>query len=694
MSEAHAVSWSRKVLLPAELKARWPPSVQLPNYTDAVWDLSPLLPPSTRRTMAIVRFTSCEDPEVSAALRDFLHIRLNYAAPPHRQQLLPLHLSGVFYLARRCFRFVKDELGTLNVSQIEQPHLDRFLRQLIEEGRSPISISNHVVVWQDLHLFRTKLATGGLSFFPWGGRAATAVAGGPRRPKENRTERIPEHIVQNLLFWALRYVEEFSSDILAAREELSRAECASRAMLAADMRLSLQSRADVRRDRISGFIDDRRAAGRGLPVCTADDGRNHIGRGRPNYAMLSLLLGDPDRTWLSNCRTTSLFDAALKELGPEEGGLNVVCGFSESLGRRWKSGFNQAAVLRESRLLQTACYVVCAYLTGMRDSEVQSMRRGCLSSVRSEDGVIERYVITAEKAKGRSHERPLAEWVAIEPVASAVRVLECLQKEGGEGKLWEIIDGLKVKGGYQTISYGINRYLKIFALHLEQEFGVDLREAGGQRWRFRSRQFRRTMAWHIARRPFGVVAGKIQYQHASVAAFEGYAGTSASGFRDEVEEELAIAQLEGLLEYRSDRLNGQPLSGPGAPRVEAMLAELDSTLGDLPGLIADSSRIRSLLKTPARTLFIGLLSDCFFKEETALCLKGTRSGTRRPVAALCAPTRCANSCISRRHLAAWRGAAAHALDALKVRGLSRAQREAIREDLHRIDTVLSELEPK
>jgi hypothetical protein len=35
--------------------------------------------------------------------------------------------------------------------------------------------------------------------------------------------------------------------------------------------------------------------------------------------------------------------------------------------------------------------------------------------------------------------------------------------------------------------------------------------------------------------PFGTIAGMIQYEHASVAAIEGYARTSASGFRAEVE---------------------------------------------------------------------------------------------------------------------------------------------------------------
>ncbi len=40
-----------------------------------------------------------------------------------------------------------------------------------------------------------------------------------------------------------------------------------------------------------------------------------------------------------------------------------------------------------------------------------------------------------------------------------------------------------------------------------------------------TRQFRRTLAWHIARRPGGVIAGALQYRHHAIQMFEDYAGT-------------------------------------------------------------------------------------------------------------------------------------------------------------------------
>lgn len=56
-------------------------------------------------------------------------------------------------------------------------------------------------------------------------------------------------------------------------------------------------------------------------------------------------------------------------------------------------------------MLQAACDIVCAYLTGMRDCEVQALRTGCLDVKRSEDGLIERYQIRSTVYMGKRHRR-------------------------------------------------------------------------------------------------------------------------------------------------------------------------------------------------------------------------------------------------------------------------------------------------
>src|SRR3546814_20587346 len=84
-----------------------------------------------------------------------------------------------------------------------------------------------------------------------------------------------------------------------------------------------------------------------------------------------------------------------------------------------------------------------SYLTGMRDCEVQAMRSGCLSIVRSEDGLIERHRIRSTIYKRRSAMGEAASWVTIGPVADAIAVLERLSagpaRSRGSDTLWPVL---------------------------------------------------------------------------------------------------------------------------------------------------------------------------------------------------------------------------------------------------------------
>src|SRR5437899_13011379 len=71
------------------------------------------------------------------------------------------------------------------------------------------------------------------------------------------------------------------------------------------------------------------------------------------------------------------------------------------------------------------------------------------------------------------------------------------------------------------------------------------------------------LAWYIARRPGRATAGAIQYRHLGGEMCEGYAGTSESGFRAEVEAEQALARGEHLLAMTTDHEH-PTLAGPAA----------------------------------------------------------------------------------------------------------------------------------
>jgi integrase len=241
-------------------------------------------------------------------------------------------------------------------------------------------------------------------------------------------------------------------------------------------------------------------------------------------------------------------------IGVEVGGMDTPISRDPDIGQPWCPRFDARALVQEARMLQAACYVVCAYLTGMRDCEVQAMRAGCLSLTRSEDGIIERHSVQSVAYKGNAAQGERAEWITITPVAAAVSVLERLvvwsTVRRGTGTLWPVLDLARARNN--QVSSAIVSHLNEFRDHLNARFGTadaPIIPAGpsGAPWHLTTRQFRRTIAWHIANRPFGTIAGMIQYKHASVAAFEGYVGSSRSGFRAEVETERRLGQIEDIL---------------------------------------------------------------------------------------------------------------------------------------------------
>ncbi|MFQ3455818.1 hypothetical protein PMN64_21250 [Bradyrhizobium sp. UFLA01-814] len=138
-----------------------------------------------------------------------------------------------------------------------------------------------------------------------------------------------------------------------------------------------------------------------------------------------------------------LIDAAIRELGVETGGMDTCISLLPETGRPWRPRFDAKTLAQEERMLQSAAYVLCAYLSGMRDCEVQAMQRGCLSITRSEDGLLMRHRVRSVAYKGKSSHGQAAEWITIEPVAKAVEVLERLSFPAATARglttLWPVL---------------------------------------------------------------------------------------------------------------------------------------------------------------------------------------------------------------------------------------------------------------
>jgi hypothetical protein len=133
-------------------------------------------------------------------------------------------------------------------------------------------------------------------------------------------------------------------------------------------------------------------------------------------------------------------------------------------------------------------------------------------------------------------------------------------------------------------------------------------------------RFRRTLAWHIARRPNGVVALAVQYGHMRTNfhwASEGYAARSRDGIHDLIDLETARAVADTVADLHDHLGNGGGISGPAARRAIRAAATAPRFAGT-PITLASA---RKLLKNEDALIYDNphALILCHYKRGRALC---------------------------------------------------------------------------
>ena len=525
-----------------------------PRFGDDVWDVRGFVPRTTR--MARVDFTCLADAGQRRTAREYLYSRLQRGIPANQLSgtARPMKLTGL-YAEFWEIRTILTDLASAGAPRLADVTAGQLQEVLAAWKRHPDTAAGLVGVVKHLAA-HGEFLTDRLAITPWPGRPASLVAG-RRRPAENTTPRIPEHLTAPLITAAVFYVETAAADLLAAGAEIARLEQAR-----AGRRLAPAAA----RTRLEAFIQTRRDAGRGIPALPRQALHKAPGAlisdgvvQAPSGQMTGLLAG-VHGTWYHR----GLLCDAAAELGYEQGGLDTVMSPWPDTGMAWRARLDPWSLNAELTQLRTACWIVIAYLSGMRDAEVRELGRDCAVSEPGADGRI-RHKLRGRVFKDRRLSGDEADWVVLGIVHQAVEVL--LRANNDPAHLFGYAHG----DGFQLLS-NMSVRLSRFAAHADDLFGSpqapfipgsnDEHEAG--RWSFTTMQFRRTLAWHIAHQPFGVVAGARQYKHAQVAVFEGYAGTSASGFAAEVEAEQATARLDyvrtalpGLAQRRAFRRRGR-----------------------------------------------------------------------------------------------------------------------------------------
>jgi hypothetical protein len=256
-------------------------------------------------------------------------------------------------------------------------------------------------------------------------------------------------------------------------------------------------------------------------------------------------------------------------------------------------------------------------------------------------------------------------WIAITPVVNAIRVLERMVPDGAllfDAATHNVFEQRSPAAGAIADSTLRDR-IEVFvawanecaaALGLDHEvIPPDRHGAIG------IMRFRRTLAWHIARRPGGLIALAVQYGHMRTAISGAYAARGRGGIHDLLDLETVRAVADTVAGLGEDLQTGGGLSGQAARHVIKTAVSGPS----FAGAVINATTARRLAATEDIMLYENpnAFLLCRFRREQALCQRDGSSDA--PRLDRCRPE-CGNAVRTDRHASQLRERA----DLLELRG--------------------------
>ncbi|MFT3856553.1 MAG: hypothetical protein QM742_03240 [Aquabacterium sp.] len=353
-------------------------------------------------------------------------------------------------------------------------------------------------------------------------------------------------------------------------------------------------------------------------------------------------------------------------------------------------------LLAEVYSLRNAAMLVILAFSGIRVSELLSIVANSCVEDQLPTGEKVWYLNTVLHKHRAGGKRDT--WVIVQEVVDAVKIMEQLTQfiRGAIKK-----DGLFLTNGHAPFSVNsdltrfkwtpytnasITYQIKAFVDHCSTFLGRDIplnetRTGALVEWRFNARQFRRTLARHIARRPFGVIAGMLQYKHISVATFEGYAGNDPE-WNNLMSEERKLFDVDILGEIALDIAAGEIAGGLGKALASEYKMEYEGQAVD-----ASASKIAKWLERDSPSIHVGKLNLCMFRPEQALCT-GKRPDAKGPVLNACDPGRCSNSCVRKEHIPIWQGQLKQTIEFAALTNRNKLQQELLNREAERIRDII------
>lgn len=628
---------------------------RLPRFEDPTWDLS-AIQPQLHLKATMIHFGGYPDSFQHPA-REFVRAELQDVPSDGEPPVAPETVLNRHYEIRAFCKWLEKEKVN-DFGAVTDDHYRQYRKHLLKRNTdiSPKVGGAMNTLWK----YRGEM-TRGLRADP------TSLFKPLKRPTpkiEHAAPRIPEAVLTPLVTWAHRWVTVFAPDVIAAkaayektRSQSFKKDAGAATRTEGHARL-LATLAEYRRHQrpLPGQIRD------GVPAV------NMAHLARQSYCVMDVV------------QRIAKDDVAK---AVEERGVDIDMPLmyrptATLHDEPWLTSIPFWGVEKLVNNLVASCYVLIAMFSGMRDAQIKHLERGCLSIRTAGDDRPARYWVESLAFKNESDSfGTVASWRVGKWAAEAIRVLEDLQpadqrllfarfnleKNAREGERGAN-ETLTANGTNSTLN-GLVNWVNRYCASLGLMESIPPRS--GEVWHLTTRQFRRTLAWFIARRPGGSIAGAIQYRHLSIQMFEGYAGTSQAGFRAEVEAEQSLMRGEHLLAM-VDRHEHEELTGPAAQTARVRL-EIFGEDAVFSGVVVESpGQMKKLMEVADPAIYFSDLVTCVFDPDKALCLRST-DVANRPTLERCDPFRCANVALTKSNIAGW-DAVVRELDVL-------LQREAV-----------------
>lgn len=533
------------------------------------------------------------------------NIFLRHQAPAMRRTLSTLRIYHSV-TDWRTFAFWLRSQGISSFGGVTPDVLESYAEHLeIDRRVARNTAVNHLTAITRLWIVGTCVPGFGFTAVPpWVAKNADDYLPAARKSGENETHAISTETMAPLLHWAMLVVEEFAPSILEAHKKvqgIKRDSAKSRSVPHAEEKARLA--------RYFGQL-----CGEGAPIPSS----LHAGRLVADCSYIAATVDcsiEAVWRWRLGDEIRAYFAAnSAPILLPIEAN-----GKGESVRRHVPLVEVPALVTH----LETACYIIICYLTGMRPGEVLGLQTGCLEwppeSDRGWMHIRTRVFKTAHDASGNHESAGVMRstpWIAVSPVVKAIRIMESIRPNG-----LLFASPQSIKNHTRSMSHGTatDRIQRFIAWVNDDPVAPGPPIPEDPRGPIASSRFRRTLAWHIANRPGGLVALAIQYGHLRTTISEGYASRSRDGVQTLIDFETARTIALGLSDTHDRFERGEEgISGPAVRRYLDALQEQALTFN---GMVTSGRQAKALLDNPRLTIFKNdeAYLWCNYDPEKALC---------------------------------------------------------------------------